>query len=81
MLHGEGNENSKKITIIGPISKIAVVLYDYNVKRPSCTVYGGNVQCVPVRFFFSLALIFTLVATGISHCHYIKTFMFFFQRN
>ena len=52
MLNGEGNENSKKITIIGPISKIAVVLYDYNVKRPSCTFYGGNVQCVPVRFFF-----------------------------
>ena len=48
MLNGEGNENSKKITTIGPISKIA----DYNVKFPSCTFYGGNVPCVPVRFFF-----------------------------
>ena len=82
MLNGEDNENSKKkTTTIGPISKIAVVLHDYNVKRPSCTFYGGNVPCVPVRFFFSLPLIFTLVAAGISHCHYIKTFMFFFQRN
>ena len=77
MLNGEGNENSKKITTIGPISKIA----DYNVKFPSCTFYRGNVPCVPVRFFFSLPLIFTLVTAGISHCHYTKTFMFFFQRN
>ena len=81
MLNGEGNENSKKITTIGPISKIAIVFHDYNVKLPSYTFYGGNVPCVPVRFFFSLPLIFILVAAGISRCHYIKTFMFSFQRN
>ena len=51
MLNGEGNENSKKITTIGPISKIAIVFHDYNVKLPSYTFYGGNVPCVPVRFF------------------------------
>ena len=56
MLNGEGNENSKKITTIGPISKIA----DYNVKFPSWTFYGGNVPCVPVRFFFFTAAHFHL---------------------
>ena len=61
MLNGEDNENSKKkTTTIGPISKIAVVLHDYNVKRPSCTFYGGNVPCVPVRFFFFTAAHFHL---------------------
>ena len=29
----------------------AVVLLDYNVKLLSYTFYGGNVVCVPVRFF------------------------------
>ena len=52
MLNGEGNENSKKKTTIGPISKTAVVLHDYNVKFASYTFYGGNVLCVPVRFLF-----------------------------
>ena len=36
-------------------------------KLPSYTFYGGNVLCVPVPFCFSLSLIFTLVATSISH--------------
>ena len=36
-------------------------------KHPSYTFYGGNVVCVPVPFCFSLSLIFTLVATSISH--------------
>ena len=44
----------------------AVVLYDYKVKLPSYTFYGGNVVCVPVHSF-SLPLIFTLVAASISH--------------
>ena len=77
MLNGEGNESSKKTTTIGPISKIAVVLYDCNVKLPSYTCYGENVLYSCSLFFFSLPLIFTLVAAGISHCHYMKTFMFF----
>ena len=29
--------------------------------------YGGNVVCVTVHLFFSLSLIFTLVAASISH--------------
>ena len=50
----------------------AVVLYDYNAKRPSYTFYEGTlltknfVSFVPVRFFFSLLLIFTLLAASIS---------------
>ena len=48
----------------------AVVLHDHNVKLgqklPSYKFYGGNVVCVPVPFF-SLPLIFTLVAASISH--------------
>ena len=46
-----------------------------NVKFTSYTFYGENVvcahknfvACVPVRFFFSLPLIFILLATSISH--------------
>ena len=37
-------------------------------------------SCSP-SFFFSLPLIFTLLAAGISPCHYLKTLMFSFQRN
>ena len=48
----------------------AVVLHDHNVKLgqklPSYKFYGGNVVCVPVPFF-SLPLIFTLVAASNSH--------------
>ena len=65
MLNGHDNENGKK----GLFSKtqlcmftkhtfflqfFAVVLYDYNVKLLSYTFYGGNVVCVPVRFFLKL---------------------------
>ena len=65
-------------------SFIAVVLYDYNVKRPSYTFYGGNVVCVPVHvfffFFLTLPLIFTLVAATLSlfFTTAIKFLMFFF---
>ena len=45
-----------------------VVLHDHNVKLgqklPSYTFYGVNVVCFPVHFF-SLPLIFTLVAASI----------------
>ena len=48
----------------------AVVLHDHNVKLgqklPSYTFCGANVVCVPVAYF-SLPLIFTLVAASISH--------------
>ena len=68
----DGNKNGKK----GPISKkqlaehffvhfFAVVLYEYNAKRPSYTFFIF-VGFVPVRFFFSLLLIFTLLAASIS---------------
>ena len=49
---------------------LAVVLHDHNVKLgqklPGYKFYGGNVVCVPVPFF-SLPLIFTLVAASISN--------------
>ena len=46
-----------------------VVLHDYDVKLPSYMFYqGGNLVCVPLCLLsFSLPLIFTLVATSISH--------------
>ena len=43
----------------------AVVLHDNNVKLPGYSFYGGNVA--RVLHFFSLSLIFTLVAPSISH--------------
>ena len=61
MLNGDGNKNGKK-NQVGLISKnlapaahflvrfFAVVLHDYNVKRPSYKI--ENVVCVPARFFF-----------------------------
>ena len=45
---------------------LAVVLHDCNVKLPNYTFYGRNVVCVPVRLFFLLPLIFSLVAVSIS---------------
>ena len=53
----------------------------WNVQKlPSYTFYGGNVVCVPVHFF-SLPLIFTLVAASISHflTSAIKFSCFFFS--
>ena len=60
-----------------------------NFQKPSSyTFYGGNVVCVPVHvflvflcfFFFTLPLIFTLVAAIISlfFHHRYKLFMIFF---
>ena len=37
------------------------------VAQLQCVIHGGNVLCVPDPFCFSLSLIFTLVATSISH--------------
>ena len=47
----------------------AVFLHYYNEKVPSYTFYGGNVvHCMcSCFFFFSLPLIFILVAASISH--------------
>ena len=59
----------------------AVVLHDCNVKLPetsSYTFYGGNVGRVLVQlFFFSLSLIFTLMAASIPP---LQNFMFFLQQ-
>ena len=76
MLSGEGSENGENTTT-GLISKnatlhvqhtvfvhfFAVVLHDYNVKRPGYTFYGGNVIRL-VHFFSLLPLIFNLVAAS-----------------
>ena len=77
MLSDEGNGNGEK-TIIVLISKkqfctcstlfctfFALVLHDHNVKLPGYSFYGGSIVRVLVPFF-SLPLIFTLVAASIS---------------
>ena len=52
-------------------------LHDCNVKLPSYTFYEGNVGRSLVQFFFSLSLIFTLVAPSIPP---LQTFMLFLQQ-
>ena len=75
-----GNENDKKIRK-SKLAKnnfayaahffvhfSVVVLHDYNVKLSSYMFYQGrNLLCVLPCLYFSLPLIFTLVATSISH--------------
>ena len=96
MLSGEGNENSEK-TKIGLISKKATLHVQHTFlyislplfwktttwnfqKLPNYTFYEGTVVRVLVHFF-SLPLIFTLVAASISHFHRrYKMFMLFFQQ-
>ena len=91
MLNGDGNENSQKISV-GLISKKTKTLqpraahffYTFlcHCFAPLQRETSINL-CVPVHFFFSPPLIFTLVAASISpfsHRRY-KIFMFFFQRN
>ena len=92
MLSGEGNENGEK-TDIGLITKkelctcsvlclyISLPLFwmtaTWNLRKlPSYTFYGGNVWRVLVHFF-SLSLIFTLVAASIPS---LQNFMFFLQQ-
>ena len=55
-----------------------VVLHDYSVKLSSYTFHGGNVSCSHKKFcflcscslFFSLPLIFTILAAKIYHFHF-----------
>ena len=64
----------------------AVVLHDCNVKLPSYTFCGGNVVCVPIRFFLFSCFFAAHFHLGgrqhfsFSHRHY-KNFCFFLQRN
>ena len=91
MLNGDGNENSQKISV-GLISKKTKTLqpraahffYTFLCRCFAPLQRETSINlCVPVHFFFSPPLIFTLVAASISpfsHRRY-KIFMFFFQRN
>ena len=91
MLNGDGNENSQKISV-GLISKKTKTLqpraaHFFNTFLCRCFARlqreNSRNLCVPVHFFFSPPLIFTLVAASISpfsHRRY-KICMFFFQRN
>ena len=91
MLNGDGNENSQKISV-GLISKktkplqprAAHFFYTFLCRCFAPLQRETSINlCVPVHFFFSPPLIFTLVAASISpfsHRRY-KIFMFFFQRN
>ena len=83
MLSGEGNAGERWKTTIGLISKkatlhvqhtffvhfFAVVLHDYNVKlsETSWLRFMEEMSYVFLFIFFSLPLIFTLVAASISH--------------
>ena len=91
MLNGDGNENSQKISV-GLISKKTKTLqpraahffYTFLCRCFAALQRETSINlCVPVHFFFSPPLIFTLVAASISpfsHRRY-KICMFFFQRN
>ena len=91
MLNGDGNENSQKISV-GLISKKTKTLqpraahffYTFLCRCFAPLQRETSINlCVPVHFFFSPPLIFTLVAASISpfsHRRY-TIFMFFFQRN
>ena len=91
MLNGDGNENSQKISV-GLISKKTKTLqpraahffYTFLCRCFAPLQRETSINlCVPVHFFFSPPLIFTLVAASISpfsHRRY-KIFMFFVQRN
>ena len=91
MLNGDGNENSQKISV-GLISKKTKTLqpraahffYTFLCRCFAPLQRETSINlCVPVHFFFSPPLIFTLVAASISpfsHRRY-KICMFFFQRN
>ena len=78
---------SKKVTLHVQhtffVHFFAVVLHDCKVKRPETswsgyTFYGGSVVRVLVHFFFfSLSLIFTLVAASIPP---LQNFMLFVQQ-
>ena len=96
MLRGEGNEDGEK-TKIGLISKKATLHVQHTFfyislplfsktttwnfqKLPTYTFYSGTVVRVFVHFF-SLPLIFTLVAASISHFHRrCEMFLLFFQQ-
>ena len=87
MLNGDSNENSKKS--LGLISKrknfahaahffvhsFDVVLhnYMYNVKLPTCLYTSCIGKVVFAHFFFSLPLIFTLLAATCSISHFLTT--------
>ena len=69
MLSGDGNKNSRKKKSVGLISKNTTlhVQHTFYVHFFAVVLHDKNVVCVPVHFFFSLPLIFTLLAASISH--------------
>ena len=94
MLTGKVNENIKKTTTIGLISKkatlhvqfacfvhfFAVVLHDCNVKLPETSQFTRFMEEMLDVFlftFFSLSLIFTLVAASIQP---LQNFILFLQQ-
>ena len=48
-------------------SSTTLFFHEYNVTLPSYKFCEGHVVCLPFTLFFSLPLIFTLVAVSISH--------------
>ena len=66
MLNGEGNENSKKKQTNKQQNKQNKAKIQHETSWVTCFMEELSVACVSVCFFFSLPLIFTLVATSIS---------------
>ena len=58
---------TKSINLISKSSTFGPGRTDHFMEELSYVLTNSFVPCVPVRFFFSLPLIFTLLAAGISH--------------
>ena len=70
MQNGDSDEKKKELcTCKHTFLYISSTLFfhEYNVKLPSYKFCEGHVVCLPFTLFFSLPLIFTLVAVSISH--------------
>ena len=58
---------TKSINLISKSSTFGPGRTDHFMEELPYVLTNSFVPCVPVRFFFSLPLIFTLLAAGISH--------------
>ena len=58
---------TKSINLISKSSTFGPGRTDHFMEELSYVLTNSFVPCVPVRLFFSLPLIFTLLAAGISH--------------
>ena len=68
MQNGDSDEKKKNFARVSTVYISSTLFFhEYNVKLPSYKFCEGHVVCLPFTLFFSLPLIFTLVAVSISH--------------